>query len=342
MASEQDIGISLEQLSKIASQSDEARSQVLDALQNLQLRLEAPEDLNLRLLNLQLQLTATQIGQDLNLFQILQKSAQPLTVDGLSHETGAETPFLRKPSQTESSTHASAETLIGRFLRYLASMNQIGEISQDTFAANNTTNTLAQPAYRGFVYHHVHTVGAVSHVFPDVLAATNYRNLEEATDTATKKAFSTDQTGFEWLRAQPRRFEAFQQAMSLAPQARVPWFTVFPLAAELERRASPGNSNVDSVALVDVGGGFGQRCAALVTAFPALRGRLVLQDVPQTLAIAPPLDGVRAMEHDFFAPQPSGARGSTTCATCSTTGRMTGPWLFSRGSARRWGRARRC
>lgn len=125
MAPEQDIGDIPEKLSKIANKSDEALSQVLGALQSLQLRLEAPEDLNLRLLNLQHQLTATQIGQDPNVFQVLQESDQPLNVDELGQRTGAETPFLHKPSQVEPSNHGNAETVAGPFLRYLASINQI-------------------------------------------------------------------------------------------------------------------------------------------------------------------------------------------------------------------------
>lgn len=194
-------------------------------------------------------------------------------------------------------------SLAGRILRYLASVGQIRETSQDTYAANNATKTLAQPKYRGFVYHNFHTVGNITQAFPDALAEANYSNVEQVAETAFKKAFSTDVGGFEWLRAQPRHWEALQQAMSVAPQARVPWYSVFPFEAEL------GAAPADDPALVDIGGGFGHQCAALAAAFPALRGRLVLQDMPQTLAIAPPLDGVRAMEHDFFKPQPvRGAR----------------------------------
>lgn len=137
-------------------------------------------------------------------------------------------------------------------------------------------------------------------VFPEVLAASGYRSLEQVPHTAQKKAFSTEVTGFEWLRSQPRRFEAFQQTMSINPQARVPWFTVFPLEAELGTFLKESSAP----AFVDIGGGFGHQSAALVAAFPPLKGRIVLQDMPHTLAIAPALDGVETMAHDFFAPQP--------------------------------------
>lgn len=101
MASKQDIDTLLEQLYKVASQSDASRSELLDGLQSLQLRLETPEDINLRFTNLQIQLTGAQVAEDLKLFQILAESTQPLTVDELSSKTGVEASLLRKPGQTE-------------------------------------------------------------------------------------------------------------------------------------------------------------------------------------------------------------------------------------------------
>lgn len=99
---------------------------------------------------------------------------------------------------------------------------------------------------------------------------------------------------------EPPAVGAFQQAMSIAPQAHVPWFTVFPFLEEL----STFLDDSSAPALVDVGGGFGHQCAALAAAFPALKGRLVLQDMAHTLAIAPNLDGVQTMAHDVFGTQP--------------------------------------
>lgn len=98
MASKQDMDTPLEQLYKVASQNDEARSELLDSLQSLQWRLERPEDIYLRFLNLQIQLTAAQVADDLRLFHTLAESGHPMTVDELSTKTGVEASFLRKPS----------------------------------------------------------------------------------------------------------------------------------------------------------------------------------------------------------------------------------------------------
>ncbi|KAG4030616.1 hypothetical protein MFRU_011g00740 [Monilinia fructicola] len=47
----------------------------------------------------------------------------------------------------------------------------------------------------------------------------------------------------------------------------------------------------------------GQQCARLAARFPELENRIVLQDRPETIKIAPSIKGVKAMAHDFFTPQ---------------------------------------
>ena len=62
------------------------------------------------------------------------------------------------------------------------------------------------------------------------------------------------------------------------------------------------------VMIVDVGGGSGHQCRALRKAFPALKGRMVVQDLP---FMADMIDKEQAkasdlepMAHDFYSPQP--------------------------------------
>lgn len=101
MASRQDIDTLLEQLYKVASQSDDARSDLLDSLQKLQWRLETPEDIQLRFINLQIQITAAQLAEDLKLFNILRDSSHPLAVDDISNKTGVEASLLRMPGKID-------------------------------------------------------------------------------------------------------------------------------------------------------------------------------------------------------------------------------------------------
>lgn len=195
---------------------------------------------------------------------------------------------------------------LGRILRYLASVGMVTEAGPDSFTANALTKTLAQPGYRGGIYHFFDNCGPVFQTLPAFLAENKYQDVTDAAHTAFQKAFPTELPAFMWLPTQPERFGPLQQVMTVQGAVGVPWFTVFPFEREL---AGFDGQHV----LVDVGGGFGHQCAALLSAFPQLKGKLVLQDLPQALAHLPPgmaiPEGIEAVGHDFFQEQPiKGAR----------------------------------
>lgn len=182
----------------------------------------------------------------------------------------------------------------------------VTESGPDSFTANALTKTLAQPGYRGGIYHFFDNCGPVFQALPAFLAETKYQDVSDAAHTAFQKAFPTELPAFMWLPTQPERFGPLQQVMTVQGAIGVPWFTVFPFEREL---AGFDGQHV----LVDVGGGFGHQCAALLGAFPQLKGKLVLQDLPQALAHLPPgmtiPEGIEAVPHDFFQEQPvKGAR----------------------------------
>jgi demethylsterigmatocystin 6-O-methyltransferase len=179
----------------------------------------------------------------------------------------------------------------------------IHETAPDSFTANAITKTLSQPGYEGGVRHFFDNVGPCLQAFPAFLAETKYQDVTNATNTAFQRAFHTDLPAFMWLPTQPDRFGPLQQVMTVQGAAGKPWFSVFPFEKELGGFSGPH-------AFVDVGGGFGHQCLALLAAFPALRGKVVLQELPQTLEQLPfKLEDVEPMVHNFFQPQPvKGAR----------------------------------
>lgn len=184
---------------------------------------------------------------------------------------------------------------IGRILRFLASVGQLNETDPDTFAANDLTKILATPGHRGHIYHSFDNIGPVLQALPEFLAENKYQDINSAAHTAAQKAFDTPLPMFAWLPSQPKRFEPLQQTMTIQPRG-APWFTVFPFKEQL------GSFRGETV-LVDVGGGFGHQCLELLGAFPELKDKLVLQELEQTLAHAPPLDGINTEVHDFFTPE---------------------------------------
>ncbi|KAI1178298.1 S-adenosyl-L-methionine-dependent methyltransferase [Nemania sp. FL0916] len=272
----------LDQLQAIATQVDDAsRHKVLDAIRDLQLRLETPHDTLSRFSGMHLEITAARIGADLGIFKILAANDEPLSTLALSAKTGA------------------APTVLKRILRYLASVGMIQETGQDLFIARASTKTLSQSGYEGGIRHFFDNIGPCLQAFPGFLADTEYQDVTTSFNTAFQRAFDTKETAFQWLPKYPERFGPLQQVMTVQGAAGVSWFDVFPFEKELASFTGP-------CAFVDVGGGFGHQCQVLLSRFPKLLGgKVVLQDLKETIVNIPPqFEGFEKMEHNFFTPQP--------------------------------------
>ena len=80
------------------------------------------------------------------------------------------------------------------------------------------------------------------------------------------------------------------------------WFEFFPVEERFGRSRDTDPSSL--TLLVDIGGGLGNDLMAFKARYPSLPGRLVLQDLPETIEGVKELDsGIDAMVHNFFTPQ---------------------------------------
>lgn len=71
------------------------------------------------------------------------------------------------------------------------------------------------------------------------------------------------------------------------------------------------SNDVETPAVVDVGGGTGHELVKLIEKYPNLSGSLIVQDIPVVIDSIKELPSrIEAMKHDFFAPQP--VRGAKT------------------------------
>ncbi|CAG8982199.1 hypothetical protein HYALB_00003635 [Hymenoscyphus albidus] len=275
------------QVQSLASNANEAgRKEVIGTLRNLQYAVETPNDTLNRFAGLNLQIAGARIGVDLGIFSALHESKQPLSVEALARKNGAAPELLDSPRLTSE----------GRNLRYLASVGQIKETSKDHFSSSSITATLADDNYQGGIHHFFDTVGPSIQELPDFLAATNYQNITESTKTPFNRAFDTELPAFVWFPSQPERFAHFQKVMTVQRAGAPIFISTFQFKKEL------GNFQGKPV-FVDVGGGFGNQAMAVLEAFPELSGKLILQDLPQTLEHVPAIDGIQVMAHNFFEPQ---------------------------------------
>lgn len=220
------------------------------------------------------------IGDDLSLFRMLSSASEPLTLTTLVENTGA------------------APKMLSHLVHAMAAFGIIKETGVNTFTTNRVTRALADEHVAGAIDHaydvHAHT----SHALPGWLADRKYQDITTNKDIPFQRALKTDLTPFEWLKRNPAQLKAIGHAMAI--QRHSNWIDSYPVVAEIaDFTAAP-----ESALLVDVGGGFGQQAVAFKNKFPELKGRIVVQDIPETLARAPKVDVIELEAHDFFKEQP--------------------------------------
>lgn len=109
---------------------------------------------------------------------------------------------------------------------------------------------------------------------------------------------------WDYLRANPMSRKSFDALMAARRDGSRPdWFQIYPAAEELG--GYPEDGGAGAALLVDVGGNHGYAMAKFRQQYPQVKGRYVLQDLPESIAgIEKPLDSIEVMAYDFFTPQP--------------------------------------
>ena len=119
---------------------------------------------------------------------------------------------------------------------------------------------------------------------------------DSAKTYAWHRGFNTSLDFFPWAKQHPEYLKWFQSLMSVPREG--DWLDVFSIPS-LSTGVTP-----EQAIFVDVGGNIGHQSARLRARFPDLPGRIICQDLPETIQVAPKVDGVELMAHNFFEPQP--------------------------------------
>lgn len=130
---------------------------------------------------------------------------------------------------------------------------------------------------------------------------TEYKNPVDELHTAFQDAWKTPLHAFQWFGENPGHLAYFNDYMALRRKPELSWLSVYPVAREVKSWDAKDNSKV---IYVNIGGGIGHQCKQFKEKYPDLPGRVILQDLPHSIAKALPTPGVENMEHDFFQPQP--------------------------------------
>ena len=119
---------------------------------------------------------------------------------------------------------------------------------------------------------------------------------------AFQSAFDTTDKFFEWLAKHPDKHHSFDSMMRKQREGRADWLDFFPLEERIMHGFQAKN---DAVLMVDVGGGLGHELESILDKYPGLKGRCILQDLPETIKrIESPRAGIEPIVHAFFMSQP--------------------------------------
>lgn len=127
---------------------------------------------------------------------------------------------------------------------------------------------------------------------------TGYVNPTNELKTVFQQAWGTSLHHFSWFAEHPEALQYFNDFMALRRQPDISWLSVYPVEKE-----AAGCDSARPV-YVNIGGGIGHQCAQFKDKYPALAGRVILQDLPHSISNALHTPGVENMAHNFFDPQP--------------------------------------
>ncbi|KAI1412110.1 S-adenosyl-L-methionine-dependent methyltransferase [Hypoxylon sp. FL1857] len=258
----------------------ERRISLIADLHELANSLETPDDTVHRYGAMNLQTAAVKIGFDLGLFKLFAKHGEPIGVDDMAAAVAAETPLL------------------ARILKYLAAIGTIDEVASDRYAANHLTNNLSEKVAEAGICHYFATAAPQYQVLPEFLKRTGYKNPTDALHTVCQDAFKTDLHQFVWFAEHPENLAYFNDFMAFRREPELSWLTVYPVQEQVQ------DWDPERPVYVNMGGGIGHQCAQFLEKYPHVPGRVILQDLPHSIAKALPTPRVENMVHNFFDPQP--------------------------------------
>ncbi|KAJ5691055.1 hypothetical protein N7488_011790 [Penicillium malachiteum] len=261
------------------------RRQLLKACDRLKTKLETPVDAIARLVFSPHQAIALRLGVDLKLFDVIAvkagQSDGSVSLHELVEATGAES------------------TIVERIMRFLAAMSVVNELNRGLYAPTPFSAALvsSSPLSAGLI-HSTHFISVLAKL-PEYFQTNSWKSPDDAFNGPFQFAIDSPHY-FEFLSSNTYYGQAFNTTMAMSFRRRgQDWFEFFPVA---DRLCVPSD---DDPLLVDIGGGQGEDLKKFKAKFPALPGKLILQDLPAVVQGAHDLPaGIEVQKHDFFHEQP--------------------------------------
>ena len=114
--------------------------------------------------------------------------------------------------------------------------------------------------------------------------------------------FASSATLFQWMKENPQQRKFFDSYMGFRRIQISPWYEIFLIDDQFTTGL---RSDPDAVLIVDVGGSHGHDLLKFKKQYPGLPGKLILQDLPETInSLSGELSGIEPMAYNFYHPQP--------------------------------------
>ena len=146
---------------------------------------------------------------------------------------------------------------------------------------------------------------------PQYFKAHGYKCPQDATAGPFQQVFRTNLPTFEYWATLPGVMQTFNTYMTGNQSSRPSWIDWYPIEERLLRGIKADDN---AVVMIDIAGGRGHYLAAFRERFPYIKGRFILQEVPDVIDDIQNLDSsIERMKHDMFGPQP--VKGNTSTIT---------------------------
>lgn len=200
---------------------------------------------------------------------------------------------------------SSDEVLIARMMRNLVSIGIFREVEEEMYRHNKLSLAVKHPDFQTFLSGLSETTVHMANL-PDFLSSIDYKNPDNRHSTLFQYVNGTKQSYFEWMEEHPEQHDRFSATMSAATELQKPTLesAILSLLHNDDRELGSHAEADSGVLIVDVGGGRGKFVSTIRNSWPALRGRIVVQDLPKEIEGREPAEGIEAMAYDFFTPQP--------------------------------------
>ncbi|KAJ6035868.1 O-methyltransferase [Penicillium herquei] len=274
--------------SRLSNPNDlDARKEGVRVSKALTVQLEQPENIAVDMAFAPMVATSARIAVDLNLFKHIVQAKEPITASSLATLSGAE------------------ELLIVRILRLLSAVHFVREVTSQTWTATRITTVMATEEIAAGHRMVSRLIVPAMQAAPAYFQERGYTCPFDPTDGLMQYAFSTKQTTFERIAADPALARDFNTFMGNTMGARKYWVDWYPVQERILDGFETAVENNSKTLLVDVGAGKGHDLLAFLERFPKAGGRLVLQDLSVVIDDLKDLNpAIEKVPYDFFTEQP--------------------------------------